>query len=133
MHVSRNSPVKLSLVIVWTVLFMFSCARYLEERLDSPVIEPAGVTFRLKSPAARTVQVAGDFNNWALGDAESGEVLVGVMERKEHGVWEVTITLQPGRYRYKYLVGERNWVLDPENPRIVDDGGGGKANLLIVP
>ncbi len=129
----RGSPVKLSFVFVGAVLFMLSCTRYLEERLDSPVIEPAGVTFRLKSPSARTVQVAGDFNNWALGDAESGEVLVGLMERKEQGVWELTIALQPGRYRYKYLVGERNWVLDPENPRIVDDGRGGKANLLIVP
>lgn len=124
---------KLSFVFIGAVLFTLSCTRYLEERLDSPVIAPAGVTFRLKSPSARTVQVAGDFNNWALGDAESGEVLVGLMERKDKGVWELTIALQPGRYRYKYLVGERNWILDPENPRIVDDGRGGKANLLIVP
>ncbi len=110
-----------------------SCARYFEERLDSPVIERGAVTFHLKSPASRTVQVAADFNNWALGDAESGEVLVGLMERDESGVWELTIELPPGRYRYKYLLGESNWVLDPANPRVVDDGRGGKANLLIVP
>lgn len=129
----KNVPLVLTFVVGTAGALAPSCARYFEEKLDSPVLERGLVTFRLKSPASRTVQVAADFNNWALGDAESGEVLVGLMEKDERGVWKLTIELPPGRYRYKYLLGEANWTLDPGNPRVVNDGRGGKANLLIVP
>jgi 1,4-alpha-glucan branching enzyme len=112
------------------------CGRYLEKSLGSPRLEGDSVTFRVKAPSARTVQVGGDWprNNWAQGDAEEGEVLVGLMTRSARGgVWELTVRLGPGRYRYRFLLDESEWILDPENPRIVDDGKGGKANLLIVP
>jgi len=118
------------------VLLVCSCGRYLEEAVESPVIDGGKVTFRLKSPSARTVQVAGDWpgNNWARGDAEAGEVLVGLMELSEKGGnWVAIVTLKPGRYRYKFLINETHWVLDPGNARVVDDGRGGKANLLIIP
>ena len=82
------------------------------------------------------MQIAGDWkgNNWGRGDAEAGEVLVGLMERAEpKGIWEITLDLNPGRYRYRFVIDEVKYVLDPDNPRIVDDGMGGRANLLIVP
>lgn len=132
-RIARELSLLAALAVATACVLAPSCARYLEERLDSPVVGRGRVTFRLKSPAARTVQVAADFNNWALGDAESGEVLVGSMERDERGVWQLTLDLEPGRYRYKYLLDESSWILDPANPRVVDDGRGGKANLLIVP
>lgn len=116
------------------LLLGISCGRYLEDGLDSPVVDGELVTFRFKAPSARTVQIAGDFNNWAMGDAESGEVLVGLMKSGVRGgIWEVTMELEPGRYRYMFLVNEISWVLDPQNPRVVDDGMGGKANLFIMP
>lgn len=108
----------------------------MEKAVRSPVIEGEGVMFRLRSPAARTVQIAGDWrgNNWGRGDAEAGEVLVGLMEPTgREGIWEITITLEPGRYRYRFIIDEVKHVLDPDNPRVVDDGMGGRANLLIVP
>ena len=113
-----------------------SCGRYLEGSVDSPFIDGGEVVFRVKSPSARTVQLAGDWqgNNWAQGDAEAGEVLVGLMEKVgQDGVWELKMDFAPGRYRYRYLINETTWLLDAENPRVVDDGRGGKANLLIVP
>ena len=112
-----------------------SCGRYMERSIDSPLVAGDEATFRMKSPYARTVQVAGDWpgNNWAEGDAEAGEVLVGLMSEAEEGVWELTLRLKPGRYRYRFLVNETQWMIDPQNPRIVDDGRGGKANLLIMP
>ena len=80
------------------------------------------------------MQIAADWNNWAQGDAEQGEVLVGLMEKDDRsGIWETRITLRAGRYRYLFLVNELQWVLDPDNPRVVDDGRGGKANLVIMP
>jgi len=113
-----------------------SCGGILERAVRSPVVEADGVVFRLRSPAARTVQIAGDWrgNNWGKGDAEAGEVLVGLMERKEReGIWEITVALKPGRYRYRFIIDEVKYVLDPDNPRVVQDGMGGRANLLIVP
>jgi len=118
------------------VLLSASCGRYLERSLGTPAIEGETVTFRVKVPSARTVQLAGDWprNNWARGDAEAGEALVGLMEKTgEEGVWELAVRLGPGRYRYLFLINESEWYLDPENPRITDGGRGGKANLLIVP
>jgi len=125
-----------SCAIMAVVLLSVSCGRYLERSLGSPSIDGDTVTFRVKVPSARTVQLAGDWprNNWARGDAEEGEVLVGLMEKSsDKDVWELAVHLGPGRYRYRFLINETEWFLDPENPRVVDDGRGGKANLLIVP
>jgi 1,4-alpha-glucan branching enzyme len=122
--------------IAAVALLCISCGRYLERSLGSPSADGDTVTFRVKVPSARTVQLAGDWprNNWARGDAEEGEVLVGLMERAaDTGVWELAVRLGPGRYRYRFLINEAEWLLDPENPRVIDDGRGGKANLLIVP
>ncbi len=119
-----------------SLLLALSCGGMIERAVRSPVIEEEGVVFRFRSPAARTVQVAGDWpgNNWGRGDAEAGEVLVGLMERDgAKGIWEMAVALKPGRYRYRFIIDEVKHVLDPDNPRIVDDGMGGKANLLIVP
>ncbi len=125
---------KPAVIVVFTILFMPSCGKYLEEAVDSPVMDGRMVTFRYKSESAMTVQVAGDFNNWGYGDAGSGEVLVGLMEyRKRSSVWWKRMKLSPGRYRYFFIVNESERVLDPGNPRVVTYGEGEKASLLIVP
>jgi hypothetical protein len=125
-----------SLAIVGILALFISCGKYLEKSLGSASVDDGSVTFRVKAVSARTVQIAGDWpgNNWARGDAEEGEVLVGLMERMgNEGEWRLTVRLSPGRYRYRFLIDEAAWLLDPENPRVVNDGRGGKANLLIVP
>jgi 1,4-alpha-glucan branching enzyme len=109
-----------------------SCS-YIDKSVESPVIEGGTVVFRYPSSSARTVQVAGDWNNWGSGDAEQGEVLVGLMEKDRRGIWNLTQELPPGRYRYYFLLNETQRILDPANPRVTDDPWGGKANLLIVP
>ncbi len=123
--------------IIFPVIFILaivSCTKYLEEALESPSPNNGRVTFRFRSLSARTVQIAGDWNNWARGDAESGEVLVGSMVMTGKGeFWELTVELSPGRYRYYFIIDETHRILDPENPRVVNDVWGGKANLLIMP
>jgi len=134
----ERSSIDMRIQVFGTICMLLaaSCGGVIERAVRSPVIEEGGVTFRLRSPAARTVQVAGDWpgNNWGRGDGEAGEVLVGLMERNgPEDVWEITLPLRPGRYRYRFIIDEVKHVLDPDNPRIVDDGIGGRANLLIVP
>jgi 1,4-alpha-glucan branching enzyme len=115
------------------LLTIISCAGYLEKSVESPVIAEEQVIFRYASPSARTVQVAGDWNNWGRGDAEQGEVLVGLMHRDDRGLWELAEPLSSGRYRYYFIINESRRVPDPANPRITEDPWGGKASLLIVP
>jgi 1,4-alpha-glucan branching enzyme len=109
-----------------------SCS-YIDKSVESPVLKEGTVEFRYASSSARMLQVAGDWNNWGEGDAEQGEVLVGLMEKGKRDIWSLTLELPPGRYRYYFLLNETQRILDPVNPRVADDPWGGKANLLIVP
>lgn len=113
-------------------LSLVSCAA-LDRAVESPEIGAGTVVFRYLSPSARTVQVAGEWNNWSAGDAGQGEVLVGLMERGDGGLWTIAVELPPGRHRYWFVVNETGRVLDPANPRVTDDPWGGKASLCIVP
>jgi 1,4-alpha-glucan branching enzyme len=62
--------------------------------------------FTLEAPAAKCVQIAGDFNSWEPSGNE--------MEFA-NGVWRAMISLAPGRYRYRYVV-DGDWRADPLNP-----------------
>ncbi len=120
-------------VAVSVLLLAVGSCSYLDKTVESPVQKEGEVLFSYPSHSARTIQVAGDWNNWGAGDAEQGEVLVGLMEKDEKGIWRLAQELPPGRYRYYFLVNETQRILDPANPRVADDPWGGKANLLIVP
>jgi 1,4-alpha-glucan branching enzyme len=119
-------------MVIALILVAGSCS-YMEKSVESPVLKEGKVIFRYPSHSARTVQVAGDWNNWGVGDAEQGEVLVGLMEKDEKGVWNLAQQLPPGRYRYFFLLNETQRIPDPANPRVADDPWGGKASLLVVP
>ncbi len=59
------------------------------------------VTFELPGEiAANRVMLMGDFNDW--------EEDANPMKRRKDGRFSTTVTLQPGEYRYRFLVdGER--------------------------
>jgi 1,4-alpha-glucan branching enzyme len=95
------------------------------------------VTLRFTDLQAKTVQVAGDFNNWL--DNVDGKVTgktEWMMQRENAGHWKFVLTLPPGSYRFKYVIdrGER-WAPDPSLPAATDgnsileirsaDGGAG--------
>jgi len=120
-------------VMVSVLLLAAGSCSYIDKSVESPVLKEGAVEFRYPSHSAKTVQVAGDWNNWGAGDAGQGEVLVGLMEKDKRGVWNLAQELSPGRYRYYFLLNETQRILDPANPRVTDDPRGGKANLLIVP
>ncbi len=68
-------------------------------KADRPVV------FRLKAPAdARTVAVAGDFNDWQAQP----------LERRPDGQYRLILRLPPGFYGYKYII-DGHWSADPMN------------------
>ena len=76
---------------------------------------PDGVEFSYYDPAAFSVSLAGNFNNW--------DVNAHPMVKDEEGTWRVVVQLSPGDYEYKFVVNGGNWTVDPDNPRVAGDYG----------
>lgn len=79
--------------------------------------------FQLEAPEAQSVYVTGSFNDWSLDEHYR-------MEKKE-GVWTVDIPLQPGHYRYQFIVDGR-WREDPINPNQERNSFGDINSLIEV-
>jgi 1,4-alpha-glucan branching enzyme len=72
---------------------------------NSYLIIGANYTFRLKMPYAKSVYLAGDFNNWSPNS----------LAMIKHGdEWIYSVHLAPGKHKYKYLV-DGKWITDPGN------------------
>ena len=82
------------------------------------------VTFVLVAPQARSVALAGDFNDW-----DAARVL---MRREVSGLWTVDVPLTPGRYRYVFVVDGRRFVADPAAPRAAGDDFGTPTSVVTV-
>jgi glycosidase len=78
------------------------------------------ITFDPKDKKYKTVEIAGDMNEWTPGH--------GQMHLKD-GKWQTDFLLFPGKYQYKFVL-DKKWVLDPANPEIVDNNIGGVNSLL---
>jgi 1,4-alpha-glucan branching enzyme len=73
----------------------------------SPAPTKRAVRFEFQaSPTAQRVALVGDFNHWN----RYGQSL----RKNPAGVWEITVDLAPGRYQYKFLVNDSQWVTDPK-------------------
>ena len=63
--------------------------------------------FKLQSPDAKEVHIAGDFNSWNPDESYK-------MAKNADGIWEIILQLKPGHYRYKFII-DGLWHQDPEN------------------
>lgn len=80
-----------------------------------PHAVPGGVRFAFDAaPGTRTVALAGTFNSW-VGDA-------CMLRQGAPGRWEATLPLPAGRHLYKFVVDGTDWIPDPANPWISEDG-----------
>jgi hypothetical protein len=80
-------------------------------------------TFRLKGhPNATIVALAGSFNNWHQTQT---------LFARQGDEWVCRIDLAPGRYTYKFVI-DGDWVTDPGNSQIEDDGRGNINSVVIV-
>ena len=89
------------------------------------VAGPEPVTFVLVAPAARSVAVVGDFNNWGLGDS-------ALVATSNQGVWSVTASVPAGVHRYAFVVNGKQWIADPTAPRSSGDDFGMPSSALVV-
>ncbi len=81
------------------------------------------VVFRIKAPGAKSVSVAGSFNQWnSTGTA---------LSRAADGWWEARLVISPGTYEYIYII-DGEWTTPPEAKLIVNDGFGGRNGILEV-
>lgn len=65
------------------------------------------IDFTVSAPAAREIYLVGDFNHWKINDESR-------LSRLEDGKWVKKLGLEPGRYRYKFVV-DGEWTIDQQN------------------
>jgi len=63
--------------------------------------------FSLDAPTASQVQLVGEFTHWTESPIN--------MEKDLAGVWRTTVSLEQGRYGYRFIV-DGQWCDDPACP-----------------
>jgi serine protease AprX len=98
--------------------------RYYGVKVETQHTHPFAFFF-LHHPSARSVALAGEFNNWNSEDAPLFE--------RSPGEWVRCMKL-PGRgtFAYKYVVNGHEWVTDPSNEHRAPDGHGGFNSTLTA-
>jgi 1,4-alpha-glucan branching enzyme len=77
--------------------------------------------FKLKGyEQAREVIVTGSFNNWNERELRL---------RKTSDGWRLPVYLNTGTHSYKFIV-DKQWINDPANPLVRDDGQGNKNSYV---
>ncbi|HET7025449.1 MAG TPA: isoamylase early set domain-containing protein [Gemmatimonadales bacterium] len=98
-------------------------------RANTPAIPTHPVTriqFVLRAPAARSVTIVGDFNNW---DPSATPLATAA---GSGGIWSVVVPLHTGRHEYAFVVDGRAWVSDPIAPRSTDQDFGAPNSVVTI-
>ena len=88
---------------------------------DNPTEQSSehGTEFTVYAPDAKTVSVAGAFNDWRI-DANP-------LTSEEDGTWKTSLALAPGRYEYKFII-DGQWCCEPSSDAMYDGRGGCVCN-----
>jgi hypothetical protein len=89
-----------------------------------PGSEVQSVEFVLRTAADSTVALVGDFNDW--------DPRATPLRPTSDSVWSVVVPLQPGRYRYTFVVDGTRWSRDPSAPRALEDDFGTPTSVITV-
>lgn len=71
------------------------------------------------------VTVAGTFNGW---NREANKLSVSDDGR----TWRTSITVEPGKIYYKFVLDGQTWITDPSNPKTENDGGGNVNSVFTI-
>lgn len=90
-----------------------------------PVVTPSGVRFVLIQREARSVALAGSFNQWSASSHP--------LARKGSGaLWTIILSLPPGEHLFMYVVNGTEWLSPPLAEDYVNDGFGSKNGVVVV-
>ena len=113
-----------SLVVLCLLLMPAAYAqRQQGPNVVSPELKEGKMTFRILAPNATKVQLGGTDLPSASRDVE--------MKKNDLGVWEATMDVAPGYYRYNFNVDGVS-VMDPRNPS-TSESVGSSWSLVGVP
>ena len=85
-------------------------------------IENQWVEFSFFRPEAEKVSVAGDFNNWKIGDIE--------LCKCKNGYWRTKVKIPAGEYKFRYCA-DGQWFTDYAANGI-EPGRFGMNSIIIV-
>jgi glycosidase len=96
---------------------------------SDPILDEChDVDFGYVDAEAESVWVSGTFTNWGASLAAGA-----VAMQKEGSLWRTTVTIEdPGPHLYKFIVNEDQWIPDPANPVVQDDGLGSFNSVVEV-
>ena len=91
---------------------------------EAPVATRGGVRFSLVHPAARTVALAGSFNEWSTSSHP--------LSRQASGLWTLVVPLPPGEHPFMFVVDGQQWISPPIAEDYADDGFGTRNGIVVV-
>jgi 1,4-alpha-glucan branching enzyme len=112
-------PIRVPLVAALAAVSV-SCAGAVPR---GPVVTADGVRFTLQHAAAKSVSVAGDFNDWS----PSAHPLTRNGSR-----WSAIVALPAGEHKFMFVVDGEQWMVPPLAEDYVDDGFGSRNGVVIV-
>ncbi len=128
MRIKRNIFNLLTVLLLFTLIGCGRLTRFGGTNIESsagPEVIDGGIRFSVYSTEVKKIAIAGTFNNWSKS--------IDFLSRNdEKGVWEITLPLSAGRYEYKFVIDDKEWVPDPGNINSVDDGFGEVNSVVIV-
>jgi 1,4-alpha-glucan branching enzyme len=90
---------------------------------DSKEKKATAVCLEFHCEKARTVCIAGTFNDWSPENA--------TMRDTGAGRWLKELSLAPGQYEYQYVV-DGKWINDPRAVKSTANAYGGRNSVLVV-
>ncbi len=102
---------------IFPLFFLISFSQISAQQDSSEVI------FKFNSAEAKSVAIAGSFNNWTPA--------FHPLKKIDENSWQLKTKLADGYYYYKMVV-DGNWIPDPANSEKVNDGGTNFNSILKV-
>ena len=81
------------------------------------------VNFSILAPAARNVQLVGDFSGWEQHPVD--------LKKLKNGEWKAILPLSAGKYEYRYIV-DGHWTDDPNCTMHAPNSFGSQNCVIIV-
>lgn len=111
--------------LLWAAVLGVGLAACATRSADVPQATSGGIRFVFIHSSARSVSLAGSFNQWSTTShllARSGG----------RGPWSIVAPLPPGEHTFMFVVDGQQWVSPPAAEDYVDDGFGARNGVVVV-